>query len=106
MPDAPDVCVAIREYGGYAPEHTFGTDVIFEKPTIQKVARAGPDDYQAARLKAEACYVASFFTNQTLSGVRYLRSEAIHSPLVIKRDANNRWEIGFSVLCYKERSAA
>lgn len=106
LPATPDTCVALREYGGFPPEHTMGTDFIYERPTIQIVARAGAEDYQAARTKAENCYALMAFTNLTISGVRYLRAEPLQNPFLLRRDDNNRWEIGFNVLCYKERSSS
>lgn len=102
MPSDPDSVVVLRATGGYSPQHTFGTDNAVRRPTIQVVARAGQEDYEAAQTKAEQCYQALFSKAATINSVRYMRIETEQSePFLIRQDENGRWEIGFNILCHK-----
>ena len=109
LPDSPDALVALIEVGGDAPIDVLsmaaGT-IKVERPVIRVVARAGQDDYQAARTKAASAYQQLHgLTGQTLSGTRYLTIEARHPPFNLGRDENGRWLSGFDALCWKDPNA-
>jgi hypothetical protein len=91
LPATPDTCLAVIPYGGLPPQHTFGTDHAIRKPRFQVVCRGARDDSQAPLAKAQLVYAALHLTNQTLSGTRYLRCEAIDEPRPLMQDDNGRW---------------
>lgn len=93
MPDAPDTCTTIYEYGGMAPEHTLGTDHIIRRPRIQVACRGPVGDYATPRTAADTAYSAMHMGTATLSGTAYYRVEAIDEPFPLERDANDRWII-------------
>jgi len=103
-PDTPDACVTVFEYGGIGPEHTLGQDHAIQKPRVQIVCRGASNDYATPRTQAKAAYTAMHFTGQTLSGTRYLRSEAIDEPFPLNRDANSRWLIACNYEIWKDYS--
>ena len=91
MPDTPDTCVAIYEYGGDAPISTMGSDAMppVEQPRIQILCRA--PGYSSARSLALSCWtVVEAVLNETLSGTRYHRITANQSPFPLERDSHDR----------------
>lgn len=104
LPDAPDNACALYEYGGLAPAHTIGGGgAKFERPRVQVLARAAT--YSTARSKIEAVYrLLDQLAGVTLSGVRYLRVEAVSSPLYLEHDANNRVKMVCNFQVHKELS--
>lgn len=90
LPDVPDACVALYEYGGGPPQHTLGgTSAKWEEPRIQAVARA--TTYSAARTKIGAIFTALHAVNNTtLSGTLYLSIEALQSPFFLEKDQSSR----------------
>lgn len=104
LPDSPDAAVTLYEYGGLAPTHTIGGGAAkFERPRVQVLARA--TTYSAARSKIEAVYkLLDQLAGVTLSSVRYLRVEAVSSPLFLERDANNRVKMVCNFQVHKELS--
>jgi len=107
MPTTPDVCVAVYEYGGLAPDHGFGTAAIsVEYPRIQIVVRGAAQDYDGPRDRAETIYQAlAKVANTTLSSTQYLSIDPIQSPFLLRRDANGRVEIVFNCQVIKGLSA-
>ena len=103
LPDTPDVCVALFEYSGRLPQHTFGTNSAWELPRFQVQIR--DDDYATARTMAQTCYNALTFTNQTLTGVRYMRCEPLQSPFLLRRDENERVILIFNCEAWKDLSS-
>lgn len=71
MQDSPDLAVCLYENQGFEPLQTFGGSVTYgDRPRIRLVARAGRNDYPAARLKAEqARAVLGAIRNETISGI-------------------------------------
>lgn len=117
MPDKPDECCAIYEYGGLAPVHQFGSTALdYETPAVQVVFR-GPKPvagvttaYTGPRAKAETAYRGLTAVEvTTLSGggqsALYHTIHAQQAPLMIGRDENERYLIGVNFLMEKELSA-
>jgi hypothetical protein len=105
MPDTPDTCIALREYGGGEPSysHTY-VDPSYEVPRFQMLARAPaiPD----ARLLAHQVWVTlQSVRNVTLDGTFYLRLQPLQSPFMIERDNNDRWVAGANFEAMKEVSS-
>lgn len=91
LPDDPDTCVVVYEYGGDAPVSTMGSDAMppVEQPRIQVLTRAS--GYSSARTLALSCFTAvESILNESLSGVRYHRISAIQSPFPLERDSHDR----------------
>jgi hypothetical protein len=91
MPDTPDECVVLYEYGGGAPGQVFGSDnaTPWESSSVQVMARSAT--YAAARTKARAAYAAlQKVANETLSGISFLRVDPVQSPFFVQRDENRR----------------
>lgn len=92
MPDSPDTCVAVIEsIVGLPPTRTLGSGLpVTEMPRFQVYARAASKT--TAHAKAKAAWDAlEVVADQTLSGTRYERIEALQSPFLLKRDDADRW---------------
>ncbi len=90
LPDSPDTCVALYEYGGITPTSTFGTNTAsLDNPRVQVTVR------DAAYANAESL-IRSIWTqleavaNETLSGTFYQRVTAVQSPFPLERDTADR----------------
>lgn len=92
MPDAPDVCIGIYEYEGLQPQETFNDGKFgIEMPRIQIVARASREDYPTARDAAVAARDRlAAVLDQTLSGYRVLRIQAVGGVIPLGYDSNDR----------------
>ena len=90
MPDTPDTCVTLFEYGGSAPTDTLGTGLpVLENPRVQVVTRGVT--YAATETTARAVWAAlQAIQNSTLSGVLYQRMSAIQGPFPLERDTQDR----------------
>ena len=90
MPETPDQCVVVYEYGGTGPTNTLGTGgAIIESPRIQISTRA--TNYTAAETLARSVWgVLEGIANKTLSGTLYQRVTAIQSPFPLERDSVDR----------------
>ena len=91
LPDQPDVAVVVYTYPGEAPASTLGGETLpaYDLPRIQVVTRA--TTYSAAATKADTIWrLLTKVTDRTLSGVRYLRIEAINGPAPLRRDDQDR----------------
>ncbi len=110
MPETPDVCCAVYEYGGQPPEFGFGTaGISYESPAVQVVFRGAAGDYATPRASAATAYngLASVEAT-TLSGGTSAFYHSIHpqqAPFLMRRDANDRVYIAFNCICEKELSA-
>lgn len=110
MPETPDACVAVYEYGGVAPEFGFDTAGIrYETPAVQVVCRGVAHDYTTPRATAQTAYTGlAAVEATTLSGggtsALYLTIHPQQSPFLMQRDDNNRVYIAFNCLCEKELS--
>lgn len=96
MPDTPDDCLVLNEYGGEAPD-LIGTYV--ERPNCQ--VRVRNDEYTTGRAKC-ASVIEALHTlgDTTLSGTRYLWVQARQSPIYLGRDEKKRheWSVNFAVV--------
>ena len=92
LPDSPDACVALFEYGGYPNDPVLGgTTVRLEYPSIQVMCRGVRDDYTNPRQKAQD--VVAAFTKigtQILSGVEYKAVLGNGPVTFLRRDENFR----------------
>jgi hypothetical protein len=107
MPNDPDACVAVYEYGGRAADHGFGvvTKVQHEHPAVQVLVRGIADDYSTPRTTAETIRNSlAQVQATTLSGVFYLLITPAQSPFLFKRDENERVYIACNYNCDKEPS--
>lgn len=92
LPDSPDVCVVVHEYGGSDGEYVFGaTGAQVERPRFQVMARAAADDYASARTKIQSVYtLLDAVVETSLSGKRYHRIRALAPPFFVERDDQRR----------------
>jgi len=100
MPDTPHQVIAIFEYGGMAPELFFSGSTL-EQPSIQFRVRGNPNDHDAPRAQIDDIFQAvTNWGGFTQSGTVYLGLQAIQSPFLMNRDANERLEfcVNFKVL--------
>lgn len=91
LPDTPDTCVAVFEYGGEEGIYTMGAtkSVRMERPKLQVLVRAAA--YSTARTKVQDAYAAlDTIAEQDLSGKRYHRVAAMAPPIYLGRDESNR----------------
>lgn len=91
MPDTPDVCVALYEYGGSGPTEVMGAQAtaVLENPRLQVATRAA--SYAAAETLARSVWTAlSGVLDQTLTSTRYNVVSAIQSPFPLERDSSDR----------------
>jgi hypothetical protein len=109
LPDTPDACVAVLEFGGDEPVDTYSVTagtIKVERPALQIICRAAQDDYSAARTKAESAYKQLHNLGPaTLSGTVYLGVKAREAPFTLGRDSNGRWLVGFNLSVWKEPNA-
>lgn len=91
LPDQPDAAIGLIEYGGMAPVRAMFPAIVYEQPRVQVLVRART--YDGARTKAESVFQAlDGVGNTTLTSTspRYGFIEALQSPFLLTRDANDR----------------
>lgn len=91
MPDTPDTCVALYEYGGSAPTEVMGAPATppLENPRIQVATRAA--SYASAETLARSIWTAlNGVLDETLTATRYNIISAIQSPFPLERDSADR----------------
>lgn len=90
MPDSPDACVALYEYGGSAPDNTMGGGLpVLQNPSVQIAVREVL--YASAESLINLCWgTLESIIDMSLSGTRYNRVTAIQSPFVLERDSQDR----------------
>jgi len=90
MPDSPDACVALYEYGGSAPDNTMGGGLpVLQNPSVQIAVREVL--YASAESLISLCWITlEGIIDMSLSGTRYNRVTAIQSPFVLERDSQDR----------------
>jgi hypothetical protein len=104
MPETPNDCVALIEYGGLAPEPNLGAGATrYESPRFQVMVRSV--DWATGRLLMQKIerYFASV-VNTTIGGVRYLALTQIDKPFQDRDAANERWVWTINVQADKEPS--
>lgn len=104
LPESPDACIGVFEYGGQTPMFTMGTAGIqVDMPSLQIQVRATRDDYPTARDEAESArQLLAKVTNQTIEGIRVLRIEPSSSIVPIGVDENHRPVISANFRCFVE----
>lgn len=90
MPDKPDDCVALYEYGG-SPRGLVWNGVQLEYPGLQVMVRS--KNYSVARQKIEQITNILHGLSGMLGTTRYLLIRAKHSPESLGRDAAGRVEL-------------
>jgi hypothetical protein len=105
MPSSPDVCVALYEYAGEQPlEVLRDNDATLERPSVQVMARASRNDYPTARALIESVRDSlTDITDETISGVRFLRVNQNSSINAVGTDENDRPLFTLSLLTVVER---
>lgn len=105
MPTSPDVCVALYEYAGSPPMEVFANNAAtLEMPSVQVMTRAGRNDYPTARNLIESVRdVLTSITDETISGVRFLRVSEINSINYLNTDDNDRPRFTLSLQVVMER---
>ena len=105
MPDKPDVCVALYEYAGSPPlEVMQNNDATLERPSVQVMVRASRNDYPTANaLMVSVRDTLTGITDETISGVRFLRVNQNSSINHIGTDDNDRPGFTLSLMSVIER---
>lgn len=105
MPNTPDVCAALYEYAGSAPlEVMRDNDATLERPSVQVMVRATRNDYPAARNLIENIRnTLTEITNETISGVTFLRVNQNSSINAVGTDENDRPLFTLSLMTVVER---
>lgn len=105
MPSSPDTCIALYEYAGSPPiEVMVSNDATLERPSVQIITRAGRNDYPTARtLMENARNTLTGITDETISGVRFLRVNQISSINALGVDDNDRPRFSLSLQIVVER---
>ena len=105
MPSSPDTCVALYEYAGSPPMEVFVDNAsTIEIPSVQVMARAGRNDYPTAKALMESVRdVLTGITDETISGVRFLRVNQISSINYLNTDDNDRPRFTLSLQVFMER---
>lgn len=105
MPSSPDVCVALYEYAGEQPlEVLRDNGATLERPSVQVMARASRNDYPSARALIESVRDSlTDITDETISGVRFLRVNQNSSINAVGTDENDRPLFTLSLLTVVER---
>ena len=105
MPDDPDTCVALYEYAGSPPmEVLVDNTATLERPSVQVITRAGRNDYPTAKTLIENVRdTLTDITDDTISGVRFLRVNQISSINALGVDENDRPRFSLSLQVVAER---
>lgn len=107
MPDTPNVCTAIFEYGGPQPNDGFGNvGLRDETPGLQVNTRGNGYDYAASKARMDAIYKAlPKIQGMILSGTKYRMVQPVQTPFPQPRDSTNRVIFTCNFYCEKEMSA-
>lgn len=104
LPDAPDACVVVGEYGGRPGEEIFGEPgPAIEYPRVQVRVRGTAYDYDTPRALAERIYQG--FGRRggfTINTTRYLALTPLQPPYPLDRDAANRYVFAVNLEAWKE----
>jgi hypothetical protein len=105
MPNDPDTVVALYEYAGSPPlEVLVNNDATIERPSVQVMTRASRNDYPTARTLIENVRnTLTGITDETISGVRFLRVTQISSINALGVDENDRPRFSLSLQILVER---
>lgn len=108
MPEDPDVCGAVYETGGSAPDGGFGVEGIqYENPTCAIRFRGVSKDSEGPRIKARLAYrELAKIQAETVGACAYLTVTPLQAPFITERELDGKQRVvwGFSVLAQKEYS--
>jgi len=91
LPDEPGNVVGLFENSGVQPISTMGSVNLprIDRPELQFIVRN--TSYAAGRTLADTLWqLITSISNATINGTLYHRIEAVTSPYIIERDANQR----------------
>ena len=105
MPNDPDLCVSLYEYAGSPPLEVLRDNAAtLERPSVQVMVRASRNDYPAAReLITEVRDTLTGITDQSISGVTFLRVSQNSSINAVGTDENDRPLFTLSLTTVVER---
>ena len=105
MPATPDLCVALYEYAGASPLEVMRDNAeTLERPSVQVLVRGARNDYPTARtLMANVRDTLTAITDETISGVRFLRVSEISAINALGTDENDRPRFTLSLQAVTER---
>ena len=105
MPTTPDTCVALYEYAALNPLEVMQSNTAtLERPRVQVLVRAGRNDYPTARaLLVSVRDTLTAITDETISGVKFLRVNAESAINAIGVDENDRPKFTLSLQVVAER---
>lgn len=105
MPNTPDRCVALYEYAGASPMEVMRSNTAtLERPSIQIMVRSSRNDYPNAQtLIKQVRDTLSSITDETISGVRFLRVHNLSSINALGTDENERPEFSLAMQAIVER---
>lgn len=102
MPDSPDLCITLYEYGGYANEPHMGkTTINLEWPTIHCEARGARNDYTTPRALIQQVVTSFAKIGDTVIGsTKYGAVCAIQPVFPLLDDANQRhlFAVNFQIM--------
>jgi hypothetical protein len=101
MPDGQDQVIALTELPGGQPETKWNVDF----PAFQVIVRGQPYEYDTARTKIQAAFVALHNTDSTeFAGTDYkLVVGATSAPTPLGRDEQNRPSLAWTFNVIKQR---
>jgi hypothetical protein len=109
MVETPDEVVALRETGGFPPEHFMGSSPVpsvQDQPTVQVLTRAR--DYLTAMAGCRNVYqLLNGAANYVLTGTqRFGFVSAMQPPFFLMRDENHRFICAFNIHIQRQSSVA
>lgn len=110
LPNSPDSCCSLQEYGGLPTVQGFGVDgsgnsIAYETPAVQLIFRGAPYDYEGPREQARLAYLAMLrIQAETLGSTFYHHVTALSPPFLIRRDENMRMILGCNYRIEKTHS--
>jgi hypothetical protein len=90
LPPSPDVCGAVFDSGGSAPDGGFGvTGIQYENPTVAVWFRGAPNDTEGPRVKSRTAYKElAKVQASAVSGVQYLTLVPIQPPFILPNEVS------------------
>lgn len=101
MPDLPDSCVAVYQYGGETPEQTFGNSSVIKKPRMQVTVRNLRSD--VALSQSEEIYdLLKEIKEQDINGTHYMRVTPVSEPSELGPDSGGRERVVCNYSVWKQ----
>lgn len=89
MPDSPDTCVAVYQYGGVGPLQTFSNNMLIRKPRLQIMVRDPRSNIALDKIN-EIWELIVGVKEQSVNGNWYHKTVAQGEPEEIGVDSKNR----------------